>query len=93
MNKMTFKYGVHIPISRFRREINSWIRFIDKNPDNTIYITKNNKVISVVVSPMYYEKLTDEHDQLFRRITSNVSRDAADALFSASEEDLNNTYV
>ena len=55
-----FKYGVNVPISRFRRELNSWMRFIDKNPENTIYITKNNKVVSVAVSPLHYERLTDD---------------------------------
>ena len=53
-----FKYGVNVPISRFRRELNSWMRFTEKNPENTIYITRNNKVVYVAVSPLHYENLT-----------------------------------
>ncbi len=52
-----FKYSVNIPLSRFRREHNTWKRFFDKNPDNTINLTRNNKVITVVITPRSYEEL------------------------------------
>lgn len=52
-----FNYGVNIPISRFRRELNSWMRFLEKNPENTIYLTKNNKVVFSAISPEQHEKL------------------------------------
>ena len=52
-----FKYSVNIPLSRFRRELNSWMRFLDNEPENTIYITKNNKVVYVAISQLKYENL------------------------------------
>lgn len=52
-----FQYEVNVPLSRFRRELNSWIRFIDKNPENSIMLTRNNNVVAVVVSPSRYKEL------------------------------------
>ena len=51
-----FEYSVNIPLSRFRRELNTWMRFLDGEPDNAIYITRNNKVIFVAVSPQRCER-------------------------------------
>ena len=53
-----FKYSANVPLSRFRRELNSWMRFLDNESENTIYITRNNKVVYVAVSPLHYENLT-----------------------------------
>ena len=52
-----FQYEVNVPLSRFRRELNSWMRFIDKNPKNSIMITRKNRVVAVVVSPSRYSEL------------------------------------
>jgi hypothetical protein len=52
-----FNYGVNVPISRFRRELNSWMRFLEKNPENTIYLTKNKKAVICVISPQQHENL------------------------------------
>ena len=53
-----FKYNINIPLSRFRRELNAWMRFIEINPEKTIYLTRNNKVVTAVISPIAYDKLT-----------------------------------
>lgn len=52
-----FNDGVNVPISRFRRELNSWMRFLEKKPENIIYLTKNNKVVISVISPQQHERL------------------------------------
>jgi len=54
---MDFKYSVNVRVSRFRRELNTWMRFLEKEPKNTIYLTRNNKVVISVISPHQYEKL------------------------------------
>ena len=51
------QYKVNVPLSRFRRELNSWMRFIDNNPENSIMLTRNNKVVAAVVSPSRYKEL------------------------------------
>ncbi len=51
------KYGVNVPLSRFRRELNTWMRFLDNEPENTIYITRNNKVVYVTISYQHYQRL------------------------------------
>lgn len=51
------EYNVNVPISRFRRELNTWMKFIDENPENSIMLTRNNKVVAVVVSPSRYKEL------------------------------------
>lgn len=51
------KNEVTIPISRFRRELKKCMRFINKNPDNVIFITKNKINVGVVLSPERYESM------------------------------------
>jgi len=52
-----FNYNVNVPVSRFRREPKTWMRFIEKNPEITVFLTKNNKVIISAISPQQYKKL------------------------------------
>lgn len=46
-----------IPVSRLRRELNKWIRVIDKTPNTVLYITRNQIKTTVMVSPSYCENL------------------------------------
>lgn len=46
-----------IPVSRLRRELNKWIRVIDKTPNTVLYITRNQIKTTVLVSPSYRENL------------------------------------
>ena len=48
---------VNIPISRFRRELNTWMLFLKQHPENPVYITRKNKVVLVAISPLKYEEL------------------------------------
>jgi len=48
---------LEVPISRLRRELNKWIRYIDNNPDTIIYITKSNIRLGVLMSPKHYKKI------------------------------------
>jgi len=52
-----YQYEVKVPLSRFRRELNSWMRFIDENPHNSIILTRNKQVVAAVVSPSRYKVL------------------------------------
>ena len=41
------KYSFSIPLSRFRRELNTWMRFIDKNPNNMkreLFMKRNDRI-------------------------------------------------
>lgn len=51
-----YDYEIQVPISRFRRELNTWIRFIGKNPESSIILTRNTIAVAAVVSPSWYEK-------------------------------------
>jgi PHD/YefM family antitoxin component YafN of YafNO toxin-antitoxin module len=51
-----FKYIVNVPVSRFRRELNAWMRFLENEPENTIHVTRNNKVVLIAISPQRYER-------------------------------------
>ena len=53
-----FDYEVQVPISRFRRELNRWMRFIETNPENPIILTRNNIAIAAVISPSSYKELS-----------------------------------
>jgi len=48
---------ISIPMSRLRRELNKWIKIIDKHPDTVLYITRNNVNTTVMVSPEYANQL------------------------------------
>ena len=51
---------VKIPLSRFAREMNQWMRYINNNPDAVIYITRNKLDYVVFMSPTLYESLVDD---------------------------------
>lgn len=54
---LDFNYSVLIRMSRFRRELNQWLRFVQHNPESKIVITKNNKHIGVLIPPSSYSKI------------------------------------
>jgi len=62
---------VKIPLSRFAREQNQWMRYINNNPDDVIYITRNKLDYVVVMSPKLYDSLVDD----VNHIISTVSKD------------------
>jgi len=47
----------YIPISKFRRDINSWFRQIQTDNNITIVITRNGKPIAVMLA---YERISHE---------------------------------
>lgn len=40
-----------VPVSKFKRELNKWLRYIDKYPNNKIIISRNGCKVAVMVSP------------------------------------------
>lgn len=54
---LDFNYSVLIRMSRFRRELNQWLRFIQNNPESKIVVTRNNKHVGVLIPPSTYSKL------------------------------------
>lgn len=48
---------IKIPLSRFRRELNKWVRYIKNNQEDVIYITQNNKIFGVILSPNRYNTI------------------------------------
>ena len=52
-----FIYEINVPLSRFRRELNAWMRFNEKNPESSIILIRNNIAIAAVVSPSRYTEL------------------------------------
>ncbi len=46
-----------IPIHRFRRELNKWMRYVSKKPKTTIILTRNNVKTLIVISPKKYTVL------------------------------------
>jgi len=57
MKNKLIKSHFTLPISRLRRELNKWIRWIDGNSDGELFITRNRIVIAIMVSPSYYKIL------------------------------------
>ena len=49
---------IRVPQSRFRRELNKWLRYLENNPLDTIYVTRNKKDIGVMISPEQFHTLT-----------------------------------
>lgn len=52
-----------IPISRFRRELNKWMRFIENNPEEVLFLTRNKIKDGVITSPEWYEKVRKEIEE------------------------------
>jgi len=44
-----------IPLSRFTREMKKWIRYVEKNPNSVIHITRNKLDFGVFMSPEKYD--------------------------------------
>ena len=54
---LDFNYNVLIRMSRFKRELNQWLRYVQNNPESKIVITRNNKHIGVLIPPSTYSKI------------------------------------
>jgi len=54
---LDFNYSVLIRMSRFRREINQWLRYVQNNPESKIVITRNNIHVGVLIPPSTYSKI------------------------------------
>ena len=52
-----FNFSVLIRMSRFRRELNQWLRFVQNNPESKITITRNNKHVGVLIPTSTYSKI------------------------------------
>lgn len=108
-----FEFSVMVPQSKFRREFNQWLRWVEKYPKHSVIVTRNGVSIAVLRAnsnvkekhslPKSFPKDAliaikemkpegNTHEQLFQRITSADSRNAADNLFSVSNDDLNQSY-
>ena len=57
LSMLDFNYSVLIRMSRFRRELNQWLRFVQNNPESKILITRNNKHVGVLIPPSTYSKI------------------------------------
>jgi PHD/YefM family antitoxin component YafN of YafNO toxin-antitoxin module len=49
--------SVLIRMSKFRRELNQWLRFVQNNPESKIVVTRNNKHVGVLIPPSTYSKI------------------------------------
>lgn len=49
-----------IPVSRFRREMNKWMRYIDNNKEDVLFITRNKTIDGVITSPEWMENIQRE---------------------------------
>jgi len=54
---LDINYSVLIRMSRFRRELNQWLRFVQNNPESKIVVTRNNKHVGVLIPPSAYSKI------------------------------------
>ena len=54
---LDFNYSVLIRMSRFRREFNQWLRYVQNNPESKIVVTRNNKHVGVLIPPSGYSKI------------------------------------
>ena len=43
-----FKFGVMIPKSKLRREFNQWLRWVEKYPEHSVIVTRNNVSIATL---------------------------------------------
>ncbi len=46
--------NIILPVSKFRRELNKWMRYINNHPDEVIHISRNKKRVGVIMSPELY---------------------------------------
>lgn len=53
---LDFNYSVLIRMSRFRRELNQWLRLVQNNPESKIVVTRNNKHVGVLIPPSTYRE-------------------------------------
>jgi len=44
-------------MSRFRRELNQWLRYVQNNPESKIVVTRNNKNVGILMPPSTYSKI------------------------------------
>jgi len=51
---------IRVSQSRFIRELNKWVRYINSNPFDVLYITRNKKDMSVFISQENYEQINDK---------------------------------
>lgn len=49
-----------IPLSRFRRELNSLLKQLKDDSDLVIMVTRNNKQVFVLISTKQYEELNND---------------------------------
>ncbi len=58
---LDFNYSVLIRMSRFRRELNQWLRYVQNNPESKIVITRNNKHVGVLMPPSTDSKIKKQN--------------------------------
>lgn len=51
---------ISVPHSRFRRELRKWMRFIENNPDEVVYITINKIEVELLISPEKFDLIKHE---------------------------------
>ena len=45
---------ISVPLSRLRRELNKWMRVIDKDPSIVLFITRNHIKTTAIISPSHH---------------------------------------
>lgn len=47
-----------VPVSRFTRELNKWLRYVDKYPEEAIRVTRNGVEEFILMGYDHYNELT-----------------------------------
>ena len=53
-----------VPISRLKRELKKWMTYLRKFPDVTIYITRNDVRVGVIISPEKFNELKNKSEEV-----------------------------
>lgn len=49
---------IRIPISRLKRELRKWMRYIDNNPHEVLYISRDGDGVFVLMPEHEFERVT-----------------------------------
>jgi len=77
LSMLDFNHSVLIRMSRFRREFNQWLRYIQNNPESKIVIARNNKHVGVLIPRSTYREY--KKSVLKQRGTEEFAKQLRDA--------------
>jgi len=64
---------IDVAMSKFRREMNKWIRHINNNPYDVIIIHRSGLRIAAFMSPALYNEFNDLKENFNSTIASNLN--------------------